>query len=138
MSRELDAKVAEKVFGYTGIGYYGPPAEGNWAHLSSRCFARQEDAEAAAVARFPHMEGHNIDLCYWKEDWGPLFVPYYTKSASDDYQVLKHVRENWNRAWKIKFHYALERSWLKRGPDEFLSEAYEPGDYSKAALAAIK
>lgn len=69
------------------------------------------------------------------EDWNP------STNIQHDYEVLKHVRENWDKDMDEKFASHLFNNCNKRVPargvgyNVFLY--YEPGDYSKAALAAI-
>lgn len=62
-------------------------------------------------------------------------------NAVDDYEVLKHVRENWEQLMHDKFTECLGKIWVKRREDKtkFVNFAmcYEPGDYSRAALKAL-
>ncbi len=66
-------------------------------------------------------------------------VPPYTTNASDDYEVLKHVRETWSDPdMVLGFQDSLNELWdarWKGGPNLTIAYYYEPGDYSIAALA---
>ena len=67
-----------------------------------------------------------------------------TTNASDDYEVLKHVRENWSVEQLKRFSNCLYGEHLHRLdeqlPDIRLGTSgimYEPGDYTRAAWAAL-
>lgn len=65
-------------------------------------------------------------------------VDYYTSNPGADYEVLRHVREKWSRVYQGRFADALYRVWHEdRGYDEEPCMAYEPGDWSRAAIAVI-
>ena len=81
--------------------------------------------------------------------WPP--VPNYTSDAAADYAVLCKVRETWDEPMQDKWHVELQNVWMDRrggpmliaftagGPMliAFTAIDYLPGDYSKAALAAL-
>lgn len=106
MSREIDAKVAEKVMGWREI----VPFDGPWG--------------------VPN-DGHDSNL--------RAPVPRYTTDASADCEVLKHVRETWEPTAIDKFEKALWVAWQIRLVVSNLAGfmAYQPGDYSRAALKAL-
>lgn len=110
MSRELDALVAEKVFGIS----------------VARCMVIDH---GETLYSGPVLES----------DGGPP-APY-TSDAGVDFEVLKHVRENWpDEPQMRRFTTCLILLWEARRPESFIGdnfELYEPGDYSKAALKAI-
>ncbi len=61
-------------------------------------------------------------------------LPEYTTDPRDDYKVLKHVRETWD--YHARYRFSIEMVELMRGrKTAHPIMAYEPGDYSKAALA---
>lgn len=61
-------------------------------------------------------------------------LPEYTTDPRDDYKVLKHVRETWDFNQRYRFSdYLIERMRARRCTHPIM--AYEPGDYSIAALA---
>lgn len=64
----------------------------------------------------------------------PVKCPEYTSDVADDYRVLQHVRENWEFAARFRMGQMLWAMWDLRGHTEL---AYEPGDFSLAALAAL-
>ena len=144
--RTLDALVAEKVFGYTGIGYYSPPAEGAWTHNNSIRHDSKEEADAVTAARFPGRDDLESDLCHWKDGWGPLAVPNYTDDPRDDYEVLRHIRETWPEheleldnfdRFQAELANILEQRILV-GYGNIIVSYYEPGDYSRAALKVLE
>lgn len=144
--RELDAKVAEKVFGLN-VGYYGPPSDGKWNHIESIRHDTQEQAKAAYAIYWDKFHKENpigvigrdeleTGPCTWVDGWGPLAVPDYTTDPFDDYLVLKHVRETWGWEQKSNFSDALQLLWSREGTHAWWLK-YEPGDYSRAALKAL-
>lgn len=64
-------------------------------------------------------------------------VPHYTTDAAADYLVLVHVRESWDQEKRHLFEVNLEGIWLKRNRWYTTPVWYEPGDYSRAALAVL-
>lgn len=108
MSRELDIEVAVKVMGYS----------------------RDKDARLIRVlVNHPSVpEGTTISD-------GPK---PYTTDASADYQVLARVRQKWTLDQLFAFERALNLAWDSRTKDDAPHLLhYEPGDYSRAALAAL-
>lgn len=108
MSRELDAKVATKVMGWRQVEeYFGSSPTGRF----NWCCGTKK----------------YID-----------FVPYST-DVKWDYEVLKHVREKWTREQQDKFAEACDDVMAVRCTpnSQWWCIAYEPGDWSKAALKAL-
>lgn len=114
-TRELDARVAEKVFGYqwwkwTGPGPHdtelAPPGTyytGGWAACAhADCL----DFEAA-------LKNNG--------------VPRYLTDANADYMVLEHVRKHWHATKLADF--------IEELPEK--PHRYEIGLYSRAALAVL-
>lgn len=147
----MDALVEERVFGRTGLGYYGPPDSGKWSHKESKRFDTPEEAKEAYRRHYerqgcPCGHQHPDDfapmLCYWTDDWGPLAAGEYFTDPADDYLVLQAARE-WERAQRQGFARALRMIWEKRwhsvplGSEPYIL-MYEPGDYSRAALKALE
>lgn len=127
MSRELDAKVAEKVFGHKV----------------------QKERDTAFIQE-------RYRFVYWREpprgiypqqlgkDGSPGWadIDEYTTSPMADYQVLQHVRNKWDIERYKLFCFSLisifnKRKANARGFLESVFAVYEPGDYSKAALLAL-
>ena len=65
------------------------------------------------------------------EDWSPINDP------TDDYDVLKHIRDNWSKEDIKRFTYHVTGLWEDRDRHYWGWITYEPGDYSKAALIII-
>jgi len=95
---DLDRLIAERLFGWTGLGYYGPPEDGSpWLHKQSVRYDTPEEAEASYLRLYgPTKDNLGLgQLCHWKEDWGPLAVPdwstdtYDALSLLDDWQVYE-------------------------------------------------
>lgn len=61
-------------------------------------------------------------------------VPHYSASVEADYTVLEHVREHWESGLVLVYRVQLYRIWREHGGGAF---CYQPGDYSRAALAAL-
>ena len=62
----------------------------------------------------------------------------YSTDPSADYEVLRRVRETWDKHAKWSFREALWRIWTDR--EDIAHTAvllYQPGDYSIAALKAL-
>lgn len=113
MTREIDALVAEKVMGWYGCF--------NWGCYTSRKYIDQ---------KHPPEEEFKAN-----EDWSP------TTDLTADYEVLKHVREDWNDAYRGWFCDELRVVWSTRANEDgwknSYQQFYEPGDYSKAALKVL-
>ena len=113
--RKIDALVAEKVMG--------------WGKYVRNEFSRMVPDHSA-----PDYE-YNFDR--------PSTLPPYSTNAKYDYQVLKQVRENWDAEQTGNFCGQLDLIWMARyygRTDPRLKDGvlqYEPGDYSRAALAAL-
>jgi len=93
----LQREIAENVFGWTGLGWYGPPAEGDWHHTASVLFATYEEAREAYKTRFPDREDYGGSyMCRWKEGWGPLMLPEWADYTADALQLLELTTSAWN------------------------------------------
>lgn len=150
---EMDALVAEKVFGYTGIGYYGPPESGDWTHLRSRWFATKAEADAAYASYHDEKHGTHIrgivdrddwdsNLCYWKDGWGPRRVGEYSSYIADAWEVKAKIKE---RLFSVRLAFILhlaaslpksDRDDWKVSPD-WMIFYIEPRDICLAALKAV-
>lgn len=90
----FDRLIAERLFGYTGLGYYGPPEDGSpWHHDQSVRHDTPEAAEASYLRLHPPTKD-NLGfwtLCYWQEEWGPLAVPDWSTSTRD----ALHLLDDW-------------------------------------------
>lgn len=107
--RDLDRAVAERVFGRDPL-----------------------------QARHGLHEDGDIEY-HWGYPAGHSTAPHYSTDPVADYEVLRHVREKWTDAKSTAFVKACYDLWNReRGT---IGEAawvdYEPGDYSRAALAAL-
>lgn len=73
---------------------------------------------------------NDIDVCD--------FLP--STDANDDYAVLKFVRENWNRDKRLEFATKLFQAHHDRASEGVyvVSQNYEIGDYSRAAVACLE
>ena len=130
--RELPAVVAELVLG-------------------RKCERRQRnDGMPEFRWWYPDRSGHCMP--WYPEDkgtaWAIDFKPF--ERASDDYEVLKHVREHWDSRDVCKLRDEVKRCWEERA-SQYLDETgradgvgvwgctqYRPGDYSRAALAVVE
>jgi hypothetical protein len=105
--------------------------------VAQRVFGLKLDDEDSRLVRVP------VDhpSCPPGTTLGNSPKPYVT-DANADCSVLVRVRETWTTAQQGAFRNALEDSWTRRtrafqGPHPYLLMCYEPGDYAKAALAAL-
>ncbi len=101
------------------------------------------DYEAALDKGLPPCPACNFVPPPDKEPMG-MFHP--SKNPTDDYAVLKHVRETWGRdiVKMDHFRFLLTLVWRKRFvaddstchcPEEL---QYQPGDYARAALQTVR
>lgn len=86
----LNKLVGEVVFGWSGIGHYGPPIDGSeWEHLKSVRYDSYEEAYQAYSVYYdarPPADNYgqatpdemHYDQCYWKDGWGPLLMPDFS------------------------------------------------------------
>lgn len=78
---------------------------------------------------------------YGRDAAGELRVlPAYSTDIAADYSVLVHIRDAWSANQLKNFRAHLWKTWdaRHRGLMVLKSElSYEPGDYSRAALAAL-
>jgi hypothetical protein len=134
--RERDAAVAREVIGLSHVMHGLDPMDG-WATVP----------EINPIPYDPRMADRGcIEGWYHRTEDGWSHVPHYSTSAAADYAVLKHVRETWglsaqcDKAWA--FQNRLQEMWLARrpgvlAPPYIVACLYEPGDWSRAALAAL-
>jgi hypothetical protein len=113
--------------------------------------SRELDAKVAEnVLGFPRTSSNQLCPPGTKmpPHWHALAcVSNFTTNASADYEVLKHVRETWDRHKQESFTGRLNDLWTARNkyPEAWMYEEldqncplfYEPGDFSKAALKAL-
>lgn len=145
MSRELDAEVAEKVMGLRvlgrancllsqdGCGWYvvgdNKPCQGSTLEpVYAEPTYNGEACEGEAL-----IDG--VPACWCKG------VPDYTTEVVADYEVLKRVRTSWPLDQQREFFLQLEQVVRSRTLTQtmlpLLLMFVEPGDYSKAAIAAL-
>lgn len=133
-TRRLDAEVAEKVMGWerwtcSDYGYREADLFKDATHLTTW-----------------RKVGPEIPLGEHAE----AMVPRYSTDIAADYEVLKHVRETWEPTAFAAFMAALRhihhdriaaftraRKWNAYRDGNRSEVMYEPGDYSRAALAAL-
>jgi hypothetical protein len=124
--RELDALVAEKVMGWRWwIHYHTDSCRSLYVAQSSKNgYHKEWDGT--------HLAEDNRDFACAQE---------FTTDASADCVVLKHVVANWNREDRVSLDYWLSKLQEDRkgGDGRPLTDrmAYNPGDYSRAALAVV-
>ena len=102
--RELDALVAERVFGHKGLGYYGPSLDGStWEHGKSVWYATKREAQDCYRRYWEmkhkdnprgYMDPDDEDAFYllrWEDGWGPLSVPEYSTSIAAAWEVVEKL-----------------------------------------------
>jgi hypothetical protein len=118
---ELDRLVAEKVMGWRL--YKSHPEQSYWA-------STPEHYALAAVDLSWTWDGRNHEpASYWQP----------TTNVANDYEVLVHVRENWDADQQDKFVSELTQIWYERcviAKRRHIELHYEVGDYCKAAFHA--
>lgn len=129
MSREQDAKVAELVMGFARTPVR---IRGSINHVD--CWLRLDAPENG------HWAAHELRAYYGPRE--------YTTDPAADYQVLEHVRGAWEPDRLCKMRDELEKVWWQRAHEIEQAEdtqlqvygctQYRPGDYSRAALAAVE
>lgn len=145
--RETDKMIAIDVFGFTGLGYYGPPESGFWAHDKSVRFDTKAEAEAAFVAyqktktpaeRLGCCTELHADLCHWKEGWGPLFVPEYSTNIAEAFLVVEELR---TRMMYLRLEHDGIASWIATFEGVFGAKSKEADTpelaICRAALAVV-
>ena len=130
-NRELDAEVAEKVMGWKKGDKWQTPVM---------------DLRGDERRSLDHLRRRN----WYRPDGAKSFfdaIPHYTTDPSADYEVLKHVRDNWRGDLWTLFRQELASILIAReqaAEDETESiitncaVLYKPGDYSRAALEALR
>jgi hypothetical protein len=116
---ELNKQIGEVVFGWKGIGFYGPPTDGkDWIHLNSVWYSTPEEANKAYKAyrdsRPLEWNGSNAPLheaypCYWEDGWGPLMLPEFGVNDSD---WRKAVQSDTEDEEKISQAILVSQAWL--------------------------
>ena len=91
------------VLGYKNPGFYGPN-KSHGMHQDYDLFETREAAHAAFVKYWDKYDGgvDDLDLCYWKDDWGPIFVADYA-SEKDTHTEIKHAIDT-AQAWRDFSH----------------------------------
>jgi hypothetical protein len=124
MDRELDIQIAERIMGIAPLDIR---AKGSTETV--RVWTRQPNLykDGARSAS---------DLRLW------ALPDRYTTAPDADYEVLKRVRETWDEPSQFRLGNLLDEVWAARTSlgHRYVPEnavMYEPGDYAKAALAAI-
>lgn len=111
---------------------------------------RYTDSDNYKASETVKLEGKPIN--WWSTFDGSLYVfpaepaPYATDPTTD-YLVLCHVRETWSNKSQFAHRNQLQSMWYDRGLERekaagkmlvFGPNQYEPGDYARAALAALE
>jgi len=104
---EMDALVAEKVMGAKEPGWYGP-IDRSGLHLhyqryptrqaAHEAYARYWDSPKTGYCNWLR-EGktpEDIDLCSWRDGWGPVFVGNFSTDITAAMEALGRFR-----SWKI-------------------------------------
>lgn len=112
-------------------------------------------AVAEKVMKWRHHRAESVEWMardHWETDrrgyvvvdkWNPLTSP------TDDYEVLKKVRESWSPVDQRRMSDILNEIWAQHRLDDihskpkvvdypYLDLLYEPGDYARAALAVVE
>lgn len=112
--RELDRRVAEDVMGQT-------------VRTGRDLCLDPEDADAMFVNKPDAKE----------PKWGHMLpLPHYSSYIAADYSVLVKVRETWSAIALVGFDDELFNTWDARSQETTYAQ-YQPGDYSRAALASL-
>ena len=101
-SDTLNALIGAKVFGFTAIGYYGPPRQNEtvWEHDNTVLYPTKAEAEQRyhdyIVAKYGGLRGpidadDEASLCYWKEGYGPIALPEYCTHIADAWKVVEKL-----------------------------------------------
>lgn len=133
-ARAINARVAELVMGF------------EWRRSPLRDVALKALVRPDKCPSYGPLQGDEIQAYDYDQ-----FCPRYLTDPAADYEVLRHVRETWDPARFRAFMAELRRIQAARlnafmdsrrwglYPDGARSEAmYEPGDYSRAALAVME
>jgi hypothetical protein len=122
---EVDARVAEEVMGYTFHQNHSAACGG----------IRQVEARPPGGEVLLD-DGVQVGHAARFGAWTIRSVPAYSTDPAADYSVLVKVRETWDSLRLTKFSRALETLW-EIDCSSFSFIRYKPGDYSRAALAAL-
>lgn len=135
--RVADRMVAEQVFGLTVL-----TADGSqWADYEQCAMPVGEPYTVIHDARDPEPTDPDSRRA-WTDT---CRVDEFHKDPAADYSVLVKVLETWTPEALIAFRTALRELWASRDDPHFKVNEfvvldggrYEPGDYSRAALAAL-
>jgi hypothetical protein len=157
-----DALIAEKLFGWKWMSKVSVPVKGTPdypKHCRVREFLAPDEIENRRTNEYWldyfAREGEMLEatgdepLAYSYCSSQPgirLAPPAYTSDASADYSVLAKVRETWDDVDLFNFGSALAGLWRRLNELPLGCEMrkcgmqhlmYEPGDYSRAALAVL-
>ena len=123
MGRELDRAVAEKVMG---------------------CYEKERTRFRRRTVYDLVIPGGTDAISFFAPGACWAAVPHYSTCPRDDYSVLVKVRTDWVYSQRAAFTEQLDlilrtRIPLTNGVEAYPNRLlrYEPGDYSKAALAAM-
>ena len=89
-------------------------------------------------------EWHEKFMCWYPPGIGATLAEsrsprewHPTSNVFNDYEVLVRVRETWDERKLTEFARALDGGWCKGYCIPFGYVRYQPGDYSRAALAVL-
>lgn len=138
-ARKLDGRIAVELFGWRW--YARADVRGNEL---AELWPQDETGRGSRGPRLLGKTPGDVPLAYdWDRHWinrdiAEIVVPKFMTKPAADYDVLRRVRVAWDRDRRSRFVNALRALWQKRsGPDDELELRYEPGDYSRAALAVL-
>lgn len=127
---EINDLIAQYIFDRKGVGYYGP-TKSPTMHLD---YALMPSKEAARAAYIEHWKGGpgkcsgedaTIDLCYWQDGHGPVFVGEYSESMDCAFTVEAEIEQ---RGLQAKYISAL----ITVASDDI--EKLAPGLYSGTGM----
>jgi hypothetical protein len=149
LSGEQNHQVAEALFGWKWMSWFGIPIHGTPAY-PAKCRVREFMSPKTMSSKrwqsfFAQHDGveatgdEALAYSYCSSQGGERVPSYF---GSEDYLVLQHVRANWPREMLEQFTSILAETWGKRGKaagQAWLAWGlYELGDYSRAALAVVE
>lgn len=115
-----------------------------WGDMNER---ERDAAVAVHVMGWVRRQDSVVEgVSWWEPPDGSRYkfmmsLPRFSFDPEDDYQVLKHVRENsefggWNA---VAVGFTLSQIWRDRCPSgQNMIVQYEPGDYSHAAYEVVR
>ena len=131
---ELDALVAERVMGwgwvqFTRYNNHFQSRKGRFLTSDPKWYCSAHEAKRSKISFVLH------PCPYWQ-------LVSFSSDIAADYEVLVFVRENWDKGKRLTFGFQLSTLFDDRwtiddfGDIETAGYYYQPGDYSRAALAA--